>query len=433
MDFSEFFRDNLKIAYGCTEPVAVALAASHAARLIKEKKFRKIEIITDRNIFKNGFGAGIPNSNGMIGNVFAASLGAFIADPDKGFSIFNDIPDNTLKAAEKFFKEKRISISVDKSKTGIYIFIKIYTYDDDYAVAIVKDDHLGICKLIKNGQEIFSKEKHTEKKKQTKFFEDVSIDDLVNHVSECEISLLKPVQKALDVNMEASKYGIANPSGIKLGNTLKKMWDDNTLCHNAENMIKYSVAAACDARMGGESVPVMTLCGSGNQGIAATIPIFCWCDFNNIKDKNLILRATALSCLITGFIKERLGKLSPICGCVAASGSGAAAGITFINGHPEKTGGTIANLLADITGVICDGAKGSCSLKLSTACGMAPLYSTLAINGCIVDEKNGIIEDTIEKTIENLREVAQDGMALVDEKVVNIFEKKISLSDTGKR
>jgi len=432
MSFSEFFKDNLKIAYGCTEPIAVALAASHAARLIKNKKYRKIEVITDRNIFKNGFGAGIPGSDGMTGNVFAAALGAFIADPDKGFSIFNGISESILKKANQFYKEKRVSISVDRSRTDIYIFVKIYTYDDDYSVAIVKDDHLGINRLIKNGQEVFSKENKEDKEHTKKSFSEVSIKSLVDFVNKCDIKELSRVKEALKINMKASEFGLNNPAGIKLGHTLKKMWDKDELCHTAENFIKYSVASACDARMGGESVPVMTLCGSGNQGIAATIPIKCFYTFNKFDDEELLLRTTALSCLITGFIKERLGKLSPICGCVAASGSGAAAGITYLKNRPDKTGGTIANLLADITGVICDGAKGSCSLKLSTACGMAPIYSSLAINGCIVDKKNGIIEDTIEKTIENLKEVAQDGMALVDEKVVNIFEKKIKLAETEK-
>ncbi|MGM0607333.1 MAG: serine dehydratase subunit alpha family protein [Candidatus Muiribacteriota bacterium] len=428
MNFKDFYKKNVKLAYGCTEPVAVGFAAAHATKLLGDKPIRKLVIITDRNIFKNGFGAGIPGSGGKTGNLYAGALGAFIKKPELGFEIFSDVSDDIYNKASEFVEQNRVNLLVDKEKQGIFILVKAYTYGDEYAVSEVKYDHLNLVKLIKNAEIVYEKTDSQTNKSESKIsmFDSFSfqhIIDIINNIPEDDLKLTENV---INTNIKAAEYGLKHPCGLELGITLKKLWDENKLCRSAQNYIKYMVAGACDARMGGEKVGVMSLCGSGNQGIAASVPVYCYFDFLEMTDKTKLYKALALSFLITGYIKEKLGKLSPVCGCVSASASGAAAGISYLMGNnKENIINSISNLLADITGVICDGAKGSCSLKLSSACANSVNYALLSLNSCVVDEHNGIIENEIENTIENLKIVSHAGMASLDDEIVKIFENKI--------
>ncbi|MFA5480587.1 MAG: L-serine ammonia-lyase, iron-sulfur-dependent, subunit alpha [Candidatus Muiribacteriota bacterium] len=430
MNFREFYNKNIKLAYGCTEPVAVAFAVAHAARLLGDKPIRKLVVITDRNIFKNGFGAGIPGSDGKTGNLYAASLGLFIKEPEKGFEIFSNVARDIHEKADKFLNEKRVSLLVDKEKKGIFILAKVYTYDDDYAVAEIKHEHLGLVKLILNGEIKFEAPTYEENKNNgynsVSYFGAATVANIIDYASTISDEDLELTENVINANIKASQSGLTIPIGLGLGYSVKKLWDEGKICQCVENYIKYMVAGACDARMGGEKVGVMTLCSSGNQGIAASLPVYCFYEYNKLDDRKKLQIALAVSFMVTAYIKEKLGKLSPVCGCVSASASGATAGIAFLSGaSTAEIIDSVSNLLADITGVICDGAKGSCSLKLSTACGNSVSYALLAMNRCVVDEHNGIIEERIENTIDNLRKIAQAGMSTVDDEIVKIFENKL--------
>jgi L-cysteine desulfidase len=425
--FKEFFEDNLKIAYGCTEPVAVAWACSHVGKILKSEELSELVITLDRNIFKNGFGAGIPGTNGKTGNLLAGAMGYFIASPEKNFSIFSDFKEDILEKAQQLIKNGIIKINVDEDVSGIYIFVEALTKSGHKASSEIKNDHLGLVRLTKDAQILFNEDENNNATEDLKdHLAGKDFYDLVNLAQNLNSEELELVKKVYITNFQAAEFGIENPSGIKLGYTLKKLWDNDEICHSVENYIKIYTAAACDARMGGEKVPVMTLCGSGNQGIAASLPLYCYYKYKKMNNEEKLQKAMALSFFITAYIKKRLGKLSPICGCVVASGSGSTAGIAYLEDYPEDImKKAVSNLIGDVTGVICDGAKGSCTLKLATAVSSASYYALIARNGCSVNEYNGIIGVSIEDTIENLKRVSVNGMKKVDNEIVNIFMEKI--------
>ncbi|MCK9476101.1 MAG: L-serine ammonia-lyase, iron-sulfur-dependent, subunit alpha [Candidatus Muirbacterium halophilum] len=425
--FRDFFNDNLKIAYGCTEPIAVAWACSQIGKVLNKSDLSKLEITLDRNIFKNGFGAGIPGTNGKTGNLFAGALGYYIAEPDKNFSIFSDFDNIILNKAQKLIDNNIICINVDEKIAGIYIHVLAESTKNEKAEVIIRNDHLGLAKLIHNDKVLIEHSQNINNNLNSKdYISNMNIDDLIDFAENLSDSELDLTEKVYKTNFNASIFGIENPSGLKLGYTLNKLWNNEEICHSVENYIKIHTAAACDARMGGENVPVMTLCGSGNQGIAASLPIYCYYKYKNMDNDRRLKKAMAISFLITAYIKKRLGKLSPICGCVVASGSGATSGIAYLENYPiEIIKNSISNLIGDVTGVICDGAKGSCTLKLATAVSAASYYGLIAKNGCNVNEYNGIIGKTIEETVENLKKVSSNGMKQVDNEIVNIFLDKL--------
>lgn len=413
-------KNKMKVARGCTEPVAIAVACSWAGKYLPGELVA-LTINTDPNMFKNGNSAGIPGTNGGKGNSLAGAIGFLLASPEKGFEIFKEIPLSILEKAFLWEEEKRITQNVIFSCKEIRIEIIVKDNLNNVVEVLVENDHIVGPRIKVNNLIVVEQEEKTEMKTEPSIYQ-FTLKEIIETSLSFQEETLTFLDEAVEMNCHAGDFGSSRKIGMGIGYCLKSLWDQARIAPTARNFVQYLTAGACEARMAGENIPVMTLWNSGNQGIAAIVPVWAYWDFYRRKDQDNLYRALALSCLTAGYIKEGLGKLSAVCGCVQASASGAAAGITYLmGGYQKEIYGAINNLFADLSGVICDGAKPSCALKLCTSCGNSLDYALLSINGCVPEESQGIIGCDCENTIGNIRRLAKGGMREVDREIADII------------
>jgi len=426
---ANFLEHKIKLALGCTEPIAVALATSYARSLV-EGDVRKIEVLVDPNIFKNGMGAGIPGTNGGVGNILAAALGALCGDPTASLEVLKNVDKECINIAQDLMDKRAVVIEVLRGTRGIFIDARVIT-NHGIGRARIEGEHTNLTVLERNGENVLDSTDIREATTGDKaFFDGVTFANLVSATENLNAAQIAQVIDAIEVNERAAEFGLSNPVGLKLGVTLQKAIADGLLGNDAANQAKMLTAAAVDARMGGASIPVMAVSGSGNQGIACTLPLLAFCRARGIKDQETLASAAALAFLVTGFIKEHIGGLGAMCGCVVAAGAGAAAGIVrLMGGDGEACARSVTNVLADLTGVICDGAKGGCSLKLATAANAAVQSAVLAMEGLQVTKQDGFIAGTIDVTVDNLGYISCQGMTTTDQVILDIMSKKLKAGD----
>ena len=402
-------------AIGCTEPMCVALCTAKAAEKLGTRP-EKIEVLLSANILKNAMGVGIPGT-GMIGLPIAIALGALIGKSDYQLEVLKDLTPASLEAGKQYIAENRITI---QQKMGIceklYAEVKV-SAGDRSEIAIIAGGHTH---FVENEERRVQGNEPADVDNNTIALNMRLVYDFATTAPLDEIRF---IEEARSYNMNAAREALKGNYGHNLGKTIDRPLSKGIFGNSIFAHIISRTASACDARMGGAMIPVMSNSGSGNQGICATNPVCVYAKENENTEEELI-RALILSHLTAIYIKQSLGTLSALCGCVVAS-IGSSCGITYLmGGDYQRICASVKNMIANLTGMICDGAKPSCSLKITSGVSTALLSALLAMEGKCVTSEEGIVDDSVDKSIHNLTSIGADAMCKTDEMVLNIMTGK---------
>ncbi len=426
----EFLKKEVKPALGCTEPGAVALAVARACQEIDSREnVEYIEVEVSDSVYKNGMDVGIPGTHGARGNAIAAALGVICGKASYGLEVLGDCKEEDVVKAKKWIENKKVAIVFNPAKSGVYIRASIYVKDQP-VICIIEGDHSNITLVSRNGKVVFEKKNFSDARKEEKAIQDVigelSYRELLSLVDEMDEEDVAYIMNGVKMNLRMAEYGLQEDkgTGAGFGKTLKKIMEKSGIEKDPGYLIKTYSYAASDARMGGAFLPVMSSAGSGNHGITAIIPMAIVGSKMGRTDVE-IAKAIAVSHLTTSYVKSKIGRLSPVCGCAVAAGSGAAAGLTYIlDGNYEQAVLAIKTLLANTAGMICDGAKESCALKVGTAAFEAYLSALFALEGKGIKEPQGVIDASIETTVNNIGQVNCLGMKGMDSVIIEIMEER---------
>ena len=400
-------------AIGCTEPMAVALCTAKATEQLGCRPER-IEALLSANILKNAMGVGIPGT-GMIGLPIAIALGALIGKSEYQLEVLKDLTPEALEEGKQYINEKRIDIRL---KEGIcdklYIEI-ICSAGDKRSEAIIAGSHTHFV----SGDASYSRTSSSGDDDEIA----LNMRLVYDFATTAPLDEIRFIEEARRLNMDAAREALKGNYGHNLGKTIDRPLSKGIFGNSIFAHIISRTASACDARMGGAMIPVMSNSGSGNQGICATNPVCVYAKENENTEEEL-LRALMLSHLTAIYIKQSLGKLSALCGCVVAS-IGSSCGITYLmGGDYEHICHSVKNMIANLTGMICDGAKPSCSLKITSGVSTALLSALLSIEGKCVTADEGIVDNCVDKSIHNLTAIGADAMTKTDELVLDIMTSK---------
>lgn len=416
----QLIRQQVVPAIGCTEPIAVALCVAKARELLGVIP-EKIEVKLSANILKNAMGVGIPGT-GMIGLPIAVALGALIGKSEQQLEVLKNCNKEAVKAGRAFIDEGRIDIQLEKATTEKLYINVICQAQGQEAEARIMATHTNFVWLRK-GEEVLLNREVCSAESLPKSHVELSMRKVYEFATETDIEQLRFILEAKTLNENASKKGMEDNYGHQLGKTMCSPLGKGVLGDSVYAHILASTGSACDARMAGAMVPVMSNSGSGNQGICTTVPVTTFARENHNTEEELI-RALILSNLTAIYIKQHLGTLSALCGCVVAS-TGSSCGITYLmGGNYDQIAFSVKNMIANLTGMICDGAKPSCALKLTTGVSTGVMSALLAMQHKCVTSVEGIIDDDVDKSIRNLTAIGSKGMDETDKYVLDIMTSK---------
>lgn len=412
---------------GCTEPGAVALAAAYASEALNAGDIiSKIEVVVNANIYKNGVAVGIPGT-GETGLYIAAALGVVKKHSEKQLAVLSEVTERELQIARDMVAKGIIGVRVDEEKSALWVKVRVDS-GADWSEAVIQDKHTNVMSVQRNGKYLFNREQTSTQEKtdyrRVLSEEDVSIAAMIETIENIPYQELEFVFEGINMNLIAAKIGISKKLGMGIGAMYNDMVINGMLSDDMINYAKILTAAAADARMSGENVAVMSSAGSGNHGITVILPVYAVAQKIGVCQEQLI-RAVAISHLVTVYIKMYTGNLSALCGCAVAAATGASAAITWLmGGDIAAVEAAMKNVIANLTGMICDGGKVGCALKLSTAAAVAVESSLLAQRRIVVPDTNGIIASTIERTIQNLGTISNPGMVFTDKVIMNVMLNK---------
>ena len=417
----ELLKQEVSPALGCTEPAAVALAGAYAASVL-EGTIISADLIVSPNILKNGMGVGIPNTN-LLGLDIAFALGILVAKPEKELEVLLDLNEETIDAAQQMLAENRINTKMKDTEDKIWIEVNLKTSKSE-SKAILRWRHNWLYHLEKDKQVLHHKDIGTEEAPRLISPSAFTLKDYYDFCINTDIGSLETIDLGMKVNRKIADFGLSNKSGINVGKMIMDQIKSGILGDDIHHYAMALTAAATDARMSGCNLPVISNSGSGNQGLAITLPIIAVAEKLGSNQEELI-RALAMGHLVSVHIKQKIGILSCICGCLSAS-AGAASGIVMLlKGTYPQIEYAIKNMIADTAGMVCDGAKEGCSLKVATTTSAAVQAALLAKTGICVSSNDGIITDSIEGTIDNLAYFVNKGMQDADSTILNIMLNKI--------
>lgn len=406
-------------AIGCTEPIAVALCVAKATETLGETP-KKIEMNLSANILKNALGVGIPGT-GMIGLPIAIALGALIGKSEYQLEVLRDCTPQAVEEGKKFIEQKRINIQQKRTSEKLYIEAICYGKTDK-ATAIITCGHTNFVYIAKNDEVFVNNQKKTSAQSSCDTV-DLTLRRVYDFATTVPLNDILFILETAKLNKAAAESSFNGSFGHTLGNLLHSGAGDDILGETTFNRMIAYTSGACDARMGGAMIPVMSNSGSGNQGISATLPVVIFAEDHN-KTQEDLARALILSHLTVIYIKQSLGRLSALCGCVVAS-TGSSCGITYLmGGNYEHIAFAVQNMIANITGMICDGAKPSCALKVATGTSTAALSAILAMNNKHVCGLEGIIDNDVDKSIHNMSKIGSESMLETDKLILEIMTSK---------
>lgn len=407
-------------AVGCTEPMAVALTTARATELLG-KKPTHIRVLLSANILKNAMGVGIPGT-GMIGLPIAIALGATIGKSDYKLEVIKDLTPETLEQGKKYLEECPIDICLKEGITEKLYIEVICQADEHTASAIIAHSHTNIVYEERNGEILLDNRAPGTAETATNGPE-LNLRTVWEFATTTPIDEIRFILEAKRYNLRAAAQALKGNYGHCLGKVMDRPLSRGIFGNSIFSHIISKTASACDARMGGALIPVMSNSGSGNQGICATNPVAVFAKENENTPEELI-RALTLSHLTAIYIKQSLGTLSALCGCVVAS-IGSSCGITYLmGGDYTNICHSVKNMIANLTGMICDGAKPSCSLKISSGVSTAVLSATLSMEGKHVTAAEGIIDEDVDRSIRNLTSIGKEAMCITDDMVLDIMTHK---------
>ncbi|TGY07014.1 MULTISPECIES: serine dehydratase subunit alpha family protein [Bacteroides] len=407
-------------AIGCTEPIAVALCVAKAAEVLN-KRPEKVTVLLSANILKNAMGVGIPGT-GMIGLPIAVALGALIGKSEYQLEVLKDSTPEAVEAGKRFIDEKRIHISL-KNDIEEKLYIEVCCEaGGDKATAIIAGGHTTFIYVARNSEVLLNKQAvaSTEAEGNTL---DLSLRKVYDFALTAPLDEIRFILETARLNKAAAERSFEGNYGHGLGKILRGTYEHRVMGDSVFSHILSYTSGACDARMAGAMIPVMSNSGSGNQGISATLPVLIYAEENG-KSEEEIVRALMLSHLTVIYIKQSLGRLSALCGCVVAA-TGSSCGITWLMGGAyEQVSYAVQNMIANLTGMICDGAKPSCALKVTTGVSTAVLSAIMAMENRCVTSVEGIIDEDVDRSIRNLTKIGSKGMNETDKLVLEIMTSK---------
>lgn len=417
-------------AIGCTEPICVALAASKAAEVLGGVPDR-IEARLSANILKNAMGVGIPGT-GMVGLPIAIALGVLVGKSEYGLEVLRDSTPAMVEQGKAYIDAGRINIAL-KTDAPEKLYVEVVAHDADghKATVVIAREHTHYIYVAKDDEVLCNEPL------QPNAYAGACVADIPTAKSSLQLTLRKVweyattmpldeinfINEARRLNGEAARLSLQGNYGHCLGKVLSRPLGRGIMGDSIYSHIISSTACACDARMAGAMIPVMSNSGSGNQGICATNPVVVFAEENHNTAEEMT-RALMLSHLTAIYIKQNLGTLSALCGCVVAA-TGSSCGITYLmGGGYEQVTFAVKNMIANLTGMICDGAKPSCAMKLTTGVSTAVLSAMLAMQGNCVTSVEGIIDDDVDQSIRNLVSIGADAMNETDHCVLDIMTHK---------
>ena len=407
-------------AIGCTEPIAVALCVAKATETLGTKP-EKISVLLSANILKNAMGVGIPGT-GMIGLPIAIALGALIGKSEYQLEVLKDSTPDVVEEGKRFIEEKRIHISLKENiEEKLYIEVCCEA-GEDKAIAVIAGGHTTFIYIERNGEVQFQKQHTASCEKEEECLE-LTLRKVYDFALNTPLDEISFILETARLNKAAAERSFEGNYGHGLGKMLRGTYEHKVMGDSVFSHILSYTSGACDARMAGAMIPVMSNSGSGNQGISATLPVLVFAEENDKSEEELI-HALMLSHLTVIYIKQSLGRLSALCGCVVAA-TGSSCGITWLMGGTyDQVAYAVQNMLANLTGMICDGAKPSCALKVTTGVSTAVLSAIMAMENRCVTSVEGIIDEDVDQSIRNLTKIGSKGMNETDKLVLEIMTGK---------
>ena len=433
----DIIHKEVKPALGCTEPIAVALAVAKAVEIIsdncpgdcpdgwrREAAF-KIDVSVSSNILKNAMGVGIPGT-GMVGIPVAAALGAVCGDSSLGLEVVKKLSPEDVARAKELVETKAVHVSVADTEHLLYVKATVSLEEasasaevDPHAYAVIEDDHDRIVETSFADHILMSSESGAASVDSGTKEYGLSVREIYDFALSAQYEDIAFILEDRTLNYALALEGLHGDYGLKVGKAIR----ENQKGVFGSDYLSYAMgltAAASDARMAGCTMPAMSNSGSGNQGITVSMPIIAYAIKYNVDDERLA-RALILSNLVAIHIKSYLGKLSALCGCVVAS-TGSACGVVYLEGGGyEQICAAIQNMAGNITGMVCDGAKVGCAMKVASGVSCAVQSAVLALRGTCIPSSDGIIEDDVERTIRNLGKIGSVGMKTTDRMILDIM------------
>ncbi len=417
----ELIKKEVVPAVGCTEPAAVALCVAYAVEALGVKP-EAIDVKLSANVLKNAMGVGIPGT-GMSGLPIAVALGALIGKSEYQLEVFKDCNSAALAAAKEFIGGNRISIGLtSESDEMLYIDVRCKA-EGQASRAIIAREHTRL--VFREGPfvPLFDVRESLGSADEEAESEELSLREVFEFAMNVPLDEIEFINEARKLNEAASEAALEGNYGHELGKTLSRPMGKGIFGDTIFSHILSATSNACDARMAGAMIPVMSNSGSGNQGIAATLPVVVFARENHNTEEELT-RALVLSHLTAIYIKQSLGRLSALCGCVVAS-TGSSCGLTYLmGGGYEQVAASVKNMVANLAGMVCDGAKPSCALKVSSGVSTAVLSAMLAVQNHSVSSYEGLIEDDVDRCIHNMTRLGSLGMRETDKMVLDIMTHK---------
>ncbi|MBR5567519.1 MAG: serine dehydratase subunit alpha family protein [Bacteroidales bacterium] len=428
----ELIKKEVKPALGCTEPIAVALAVAKAMEIIEDKcgsadsgwRFSpsyKVRVEVSGNILKNGMGVGIPGT-GMVGLHIASALGAVCGKSKYGLEVLHDLDDKAIARSKEMVEENIVTVAL--AETSLKLYVKAIVTDGcgNTASAVIENDHDNIVETRFCEEVLTSAMKCEEAAAPSKTTLDyhLTVKEIFEFASTVAYEDIEFILESRTLNMALAEEGLRGNYGLRVGQAICASANKEVFGSDFLSYAMALTAAASDARMAGCTLAAMSNSGSGNQGITVTMPVIAYSLKYQTTDEQLA-RALVLSHLVAIHIKGYLGKLSALCGCVIAS-TGSSCGLVYLRGGDyTQVCSAIKNMIGNITGMVCDGAKVGCAMKVASGVSSALQSAVLAREGMCISEHDGIIEKDIEKTIQNLGRIGSVGMQHTDDMILDIM------------
>lgn len=423
MDLRSFLKGEVKPALGCTEPGAVALAVSAAAEQLGSAP-DAVHLRMSPNIYKNGVDVGIPYTPGLRGNLLAAALGAVAGDPEKGLMCLTGITGEDVDKARAMLEAGKVTSEILDDVPPVFVEAEL-SRGGETAAAVVADLHDRVAEVRLNGRVVHRKEPIGLSLRGGDYVNDLlslDFDGLWRLAGDFDEEVEAVLLEGPAMNLALAEEGLKKDWGMGVGRSLAASAPEGDLLWR----VKAYSGAASDARMDGANLPAMSSAGSGNHGIVALIPPALAAADMGCSSRELA-EAVALSHLITGYIKARTGRLTPVCGCAVAAGAGAAAALVRLwGGGPKKAEAAAANVLASLLGMICDGAKAGCALKVATAAGEAVSAACLALSGAGVTDRDGVLGPDLAANAKAVGEISKVGFGGVDHVILGLMDRRDS-------
>lgn len=418
INFKSFLNEEWRPALGCTEPASIAYAASKASSLSGPGMATKIHLVCDPRIYKNCYAVGIPHSDHKVGILWTLAIGSMLPEPELELECFRNINSEALENAKLLIDRNLISVEVDTSKSSLFIEVKVFK-NDLCSIAVIEDEHTRITRLECGGKNypvdagpLNTSESCRERLSSLDF---CKMMDLSRNIDDSDRALL---QKGMKLNEEISRHGLS-----LLPETFVDVSDQDLLTR-----ISRLVCAGVLARMTGEDFLVMSLSGSGNKGIVCSVPLAVFGRETGAESRD-VEESLALACLLTSATTHHLGTLSAVCGCSNSAGIGLAAGLVLLQGGgADEISMAVNNMVGNVTGMICDGAKIGCAMKTMTSVDAAFRSTSLALSGIGIPFSDGIVGRNGQESLDHLGRIAKSGMSRTDTEILEIMQSKLGFN-----